>query len=46
MKVVNRPHGATTAAAEYEDCRDIAERTGRPVAEVLREAEARWREGR
>jgi hypothetical protein len=46
MKVVNRPHGATTAAAEYEDCREISERTGRPVAEVLREAEARWREGR
>lgn len=46
MKVATRPDGAVTAAPEFDDCRALATVRGRPVAEILREAEARWRESR
>jgi len=46
VKVATRPDGTTTVAAEFDDCRALARERGRPVAEILREAEARWREDR
>jgi len=37
--------GQTKAAPEYEDCRRIAERTGRPVKDILEEAMLVYRQG-
>ena len=37
--------GRTKAAPEYDDCRRIAERTGRPVKDVLEEALVAYRQG-
>ncbi|MFO0731832.1 MAG: nickel pincer cofactor biosynthesis protein LarC [Nitrospiraceae bacterium] len=37
--------GRTKAAPEYEDCRRIAERTGRPVKDILEEAVVAYRQG-
>jgi uncharacterized protein (TIGR00299 family) protein len=34
IKVATRPDGSETASPEYESCREIAQRTGRTVADV------------
>jgi hypothetical protein len=38
MKVADTGRGDRKAAPEYRDCRHIAERTGRPVREIMEEA--------
>ena len=38
MKIADVSDVATKAAPEYLDCKRIAERTGRPVKEVLEDA--------
>lgn len=40
VKLVRRPGGRLDAAAEYEDARRAAERTGTPLRQVVRAAEA------
>ncbi|HXM19303.1 MAG TPA: nickel pincer cofactor biosynthesis protein LarC [Candidatus Tumulicola sp.] len=39
VKVVESPSGVR-ARAEYEDCKAISQRTGRPLAEVMRQVDA------
>lgn len=43
IKVATVGHGRTKAAPEYQDCKRLAERTGRPVREVMEEAALAYR---
>jgi uncharacterized protein (TIGR00299 family) protein len=44
MKVAGTARGTRKAAPEYRDCRAIAERTGRPVREIMEEAMLAFRQ--
>lgn len=44
MKVADIGPGRSKAAPEYQDCKRIAERTGRPVREVMEEALVAYRQ--
>jgi uncharacterized protein (DUF111 family) len=39
VKVVRRPDGRIDVSAEYDDCKRLARRSGRPLREVVRTAE-------
>jgi len=43
MKVADLGSGKAKAAPEYQDCKRIAEQTGRPVREILEEAAVAYR---
>ncbi|MEK6525687.1 MAG: nickel insertion protein, partial [Nitrospirota bacterium] len=43
VKVAEIGEGGTKAAPEYQDCKRIAEQTGRPVREVMEEAVLAYR---
>jgi hypothetical protein len=43
VKVVRGPGGSVEVSAEYDDCRRLARRTGLPLREVVRRAEAAGR---
>jgi uncharacterized protein (DUF111 family) len=43
IKVATVGRGRTKAAPEYQDCRRIAEETGRPVRDVMDEAMLTYR---
>jgi hypothetical protein len=45
VKVVRGPTGSLDVSAEYDDCRRLARRSGRPLREVVRRAEAAARAG-
>jgi len=42
IKVATRPDGSETASPEYESCREIAQRTGRTVADVSDAVRRAW----
>ncbi len=42
IKVATRPDGSETASPEYESCREIAQRTGRTLAEVSDAVRRAW----
>ena len=46
IKVATVGRGRTKAAPEYQDCKRIAEQTGRPVRDVMDEAMLAYRKGR
>ncbi len=46
MKVAEVGAGWEKAAPEYEDCKTIAQRTGRPLKAVMEEAQMAYRQGR
>jgi uncharacterized protein (DUF111 family) len=46
MKVADLGSGKAKAAPEYQDCKRIAEQTGRPVREILEEAAVAYRSTR
>jgi uncharacterized protein (DUF111 family) len=39
IKIATLPDGTRRAAAEYDDCRRLAEATGAPLREIYRAAE-------
>jgi hypothetical protein len=45
IKVATVGRGRTKAAPEYQDCKLIAEQTGRPVRDVMAEAMLAYRKG-
>jgi len=46
MKIADVDEAAAKAAPEYLDCKRIAERTGRPVKDVLEDAALAYRKQR
>ena len=42
IKVATRPDGSETASPEYESCREIAQRTGRTIADVSDSVRRAW----
>lgn len=43
MKVAEMRDGRTKAAPEYQDCKRLADQTGRPIREILEEATSAYR---
>ena len=46
MKVADLGYGSIKAAPEYQDCKRLADQTGRPIREIMEDAAFAYRQQR